>query len=75
MRTGSEPNGGCAAYGSASTGSRYNPRKTLLASANSIYVIGKNMSSFAVYSEPAVFLSWIWHKVLFFVRKEWENYI
>ncbi len=33
-------------YGSASTGSRYNEKKTELASANSIYVIAKNMPLF-----------------------------
>ncbi len=57
-------------YGSASTGSRYNERKTELASANSVYLIGKNMP----------LLQWIWNlpfllvgfflKFLFFCKKE-----
>ena len=51
-----EPKAAVLHYGSASTGSRYNPRKTLLASANSIYVIRQEYAAFAVYSEPAVFL-------------------
>lgn len=38
-------------YGSASTGARYNARKTLLASANSVYIIGKNMP----------LLQWLWN--------------
>lgn len=56
-------------YGSASTGSRYNEWKTDKASANSVYVVGKNMP----------LLQWIWNlpflllgflvKFLFFSRK------
>ena len=38
-------------YGSASTGSRYNRRKTELAAANSVYVIAKNMP----------LLQWVWN--------------
>lgn len=38
-----EPRAEVLHFGSASTGSRYNPRKTQLASANSVYVIYKNM--------------------------------
>ncbi len=38
-------------YGSASSGSRYNEWKTSLASANNIYVVGKNMP----------LLQWIWN--------------
>lgn len=64
-----EPEAQVLHYGSASTGSRYNERKTLLAAANSIYLIGKNMP----------FLQWLWNspfllvgfavKFLFFCRK------
>jgi len=56
-------------YGSASTGSRYNVKKTELAAANSVYLIGKNMP----------LLQWIWNlpflllgfflKFLFFCKK------
>lgn len=56
-------------YGSASTGSRYNEWKTDKASANSVYVIWKNMP----------LLQWLWNmpllllgflvKFLFFIRK------
>lgn len=56
-------------YGSASSGSRYNEWKTSLASANNIYVVGKNMP----------LLQWIWNlpflilgflaKFLFFCKK------
>lgn len=38
-----EPKAQVLHFGSASTGSRYNPRKTRLASANSVYVVYKNM--------------------------------
>lgn len=64
-----EPRAEVVHYGSASTGARYNARKTELAAANSIYVIAKNM--------PV--LQWIWNlpfllpgflvKFLFFCRK------
>lgn len=64
-----EPSAQVLHFGSASTGSRYNPRKTELSSANNIYVIGKNM--------PLV--QWLWNlpflcmgfliKFLFFCKK------
>lgn len=64
-----EPRAGVLHYGSASTGSRYNPRKTELSSANNVYVIAKNMP----------LLQWIWNlpflligflgKWLFFCKK------
>lgn len=64
-----EPKAKVIHYGSASTGSRYNPRKTTLASANSVYLIWKNMP----------LLQWIWNlpflllgfflKFLFFCKK------
>ena len=58
-----EPKAAVLHYGSASTGSRYNPRKTLLASANSIYVIGKNMPLLQCILNLPFFFAWIWHKV------------
>lgn len=64
-----EPSAGVIHYGSGSSGSRYNEWKTSLASANSIYVVGKNMP----------LLQWIWNlpfllpgflgKFVFFCRK------
>lgn len=64
-----EPGAEVIHYGSASSGSRYNTWKTSLASANNIYVIGKNMP----------LLQWIWNlpfllpgfmaKFLFFCKK------
>lgn len=38
-----EPSAEVIHYGSASTGSRYNEKKTVLAAANNVYVAGKNM--------------------------------
>ncbi len=64
-----EPRARVIHYGSASTGSRYNEWKTDKASANSVYIIGKNMP----------LLQWIWNlpflligflvKFVFFSRK------
>ncbi len=64
-----EPTAKVLHFGSASTGSRYNMRKTELSSANNIYVIGKNMP----------ILQWLWNmpflcvgffiKFLFFCKK------
>ncbi|MCM1215888.1 MAG: glycosyltransferase family 2 protein [Lachnospiraceae bacterium] len=64
-----EPKAEVIHYGSASSGSRYNAFKTKLASANNIYVIGKNMP----------LLQWVWNlpflvpgfliKFLFFCKK------
>lgn len=64
-----EPKAGVIHYGSASSGSRYNEFKTKYASANNIYVAGKNMP----------LLQWIWNlpflitgfliKFLFFCKK------
>lgn len=64
-----EPSAEVIHYGSASSGSRYNVWKTSLASANNIYVVGKNMP----------LLQWIWNlpfllpgftaKFLFFCKK------
>lgn len=46
-----EPEAQVIHYGSAASGSRYNPWKVSLASANNIYVIGKNMP----------LLQWLWN--------------
>ena len=64
-----EPSAEVVHFGSASSGSRYNAWKTSLASANNIYVVGKNMP----------LLQWLWNlpflvagfvvKFLFFCRK------
>lgn len=57
-----EPKAQVLHFGSASSGSRYNEFKTRLASANNVYVIGKNMP----------LLQWIWNlpflMVGFFVK-------
>lgn len=64
-----EPSAEVIHYGSASSGSRYNNWKTSLSSANSVYIIAKNMP----------LLQWIWNlpffipgfliKFLFFCKK------
>ena len=65
-----EPSAQVLHYGSASTGSRYNERKTMLASANSIYVIGKNMPILQVlFNLPFLFIGFF-IKFLFFCRKK-----
>lgn len=46
-----EPGAEVIHYGSASSGSRYNEWKTSLASANNVYVVGKNMP----------LLQWLWN--------------
>lgn len=64
-----EPKAEVLHYGSASTGSRYNPRKTELASANSIYVIYKNMPILQlIWNMPFLIMGFI-IKWLFFCRK------
>ena len=64
-----EPKAAVLHYGSASTGSRYNPRKTLLASANSIYVIGKNMPLLQCILNLPFFWLGFGIKFLFFCKK------
>lgn len=56
-------------FGSASTGSRYNPRKTELASANSVYVIYKNMPPLQIIWNLPFLLAGFLIKWLFFCRK------
>lgn len=56
-------------FGSASTGSRYNPRKTELASANNVYVIYKNMPPLQlIWNLPFLVLGFL-IKWMFFCRK------
>ena len=64
-----EPAAGVLHYGSASTGSRYNPKKTELASANSIYVIAKNMPFLQWVLNLPFFLLGFGIKFLFFCKK------
>lgn len=64
-----EPGAEVIHYGSASSGSRYNEWKTSLASANNIYVIGKNMPVLQiVWNLPLLFIGFL-IKYLFFVNK------
>lgn len=56
-------------FGSASTGSRYNERKTRLTSANNIYVIAKNMPVLQlIWNMPFLLLGFL-IKYLFFCKK------
>lgn len=64
-----EPGAEVLHFGSASTGSRYNPRKTLLASANSIYVIWKNMPALQLLLNLPFITAGFFIKFLFFCRK------
>jgi len=56
-------------YGSASTGSRYNEKKTKLASANSVYLIGKNMPFLQWLINLPFFIPGFFLKFLFFCKK------
>ncbi len=64
-----EPAAAVLHYGSASTGSRYNVRKTELSSANNVYVIGKNMPLFQWILNLPFFLLGFGIKFLFFCKK------
>ena len=64
-----EPAAAVLHYGSASTGSRYNMRKTELSSANNICVIGKNMPLFQWILNLPFFLLGFGIKFLFFCKK------
>ncbi len=64
-----EPGAEVIHFGSASTGSRYNEKKTVLAAANSIYVIGKNMPLLQwLWNLPFLFVGFL-IKFLFFCKK------
>lgn len=56
--------------GSASTGSRYNDFKTKHASANSIYLIGKNMPLLQILINIPFLAVGFFVKTLFFIRKK-----
>lgn len=56
-------------YGSASTGSRYNEKKTVLAAANNVYVIGKNMPLLQWMLNLPFLVLGFWVKFLFFCCK------
>lgn len=65
-----EPSAEVLHYGSASSGSRYNEWKTRLASANSVYIIGKNMPLLQWIINLPFFLVGFFLKFLFFCRKQ-----
>lgn len=69
-RSAYEPKARVLHYGSASTGSRYNPRKTTLASANSVYVIWKNMPLFQWLINLPFLLTGFAIKACFFFSKK-----
>lgn len=64
-----EPSAEVIHYGSASTGSRYNEKKTVLAAANNVYVAGKNMPLLQWIINLPFFLPGFFLKFLFFCRK------
>ena len=64
-----EPSANVLHFGSASTGSRYNQRKTELASANNIYVIGKNMPFLQLLINLPFLILGFLIKTLFFYKK------
>lgn len=64
-----EPSAQVVHFGSASTGSRYNEKKTLLAAANNVYVVGKNMPILQMlFNLPFLLIGFI-IKFLFFCQK------
>ncbi len=64
-----EPKAEVIHYGSASSGSRYNEFKTVLAAANSVYVIWKNMPLLQWLWNLPFFLAGFFAKFLFFCAK------
>ena len=64
-----EPKASVLHYGSASTGSRYNERKTDLAAANSVYLISKNMPFLQWLLNLPFLLTGFLVKTLFFCKK------
>lgn len=64
-----EPSAEVIHYGSASTGSRYNEKKTLLAAANNVYVTGKNMPLLQLLINLPFLLLGYLVKFFFFCRK------
>lgn len=64
-----EPRAQVLHFGSASTGSRYNKQKTVLAASNSVYVIAKNMPLFQVLLNLPFLCMGFLVKFLFFCKK------
>lgn len=64
-----EPGAEVLHYGSASTGSRYNEKKTVLAASNSVYIIWKNMPFLQLVWNMPFLLIGFFLKFLFFCRK------
>jgi len=64
-----EPSAKVLHYGSASTGSRYNERKTELAAANSVYVIAKNMPVWQIILNLLPLMAGFAAKYAFFCKK------
>ncbi len=64
-----EPSAEVLHFGSASTGSRYNEWKTRHASANSVYLVGKNMPLLQVLWNLPFLLAGFFLKFLFFCKK------
>lgn len=64
-----EPRAKVLHFGSASTGSRYNQQKTLLAASNSIYVVAKNMPLPQIFFNLPFLCMGFLVKFLFFCKK------
>ncbi len=64
-----EPTAKVLHFGSASTGARYNERKTTLASANNVYMIGKNMPLVQLFVNLPFLCVGFFVKFLFFCKK------
>lgn len=71
-----EPSAEVIHYGSATSGSRYNEWKTVLAAANNLYVVGKNMPVLQwIWNLPLLFFGFLL-KFFFFCRKGMgKNYL
>ena len=65
-----EPKAEVIHFGSASTGSRYNEKKTVLAAQNNVYVIFKNMPIFQRIINLPFLLTGFCVKYLFFCKKK-----
>ncbi len=65
-----EPGARVLHAGSAASGSRYNPFKTRLASANSVYLIGKNMPLWQILLNSPFLLAGFTIKTCFFLGKK-----
>jgi len=65
-----EPEAQVLHYGSASTGSRYNDRKTILSSANNVYVVLKNMPLLQLLLNMPFLITGFFIKFIFFCKKK-----